>query len=142
MILYACGINILLGHKKRQHRAAYAALLAHLTDIGNPEACYMTGMKEVFSKGKPEARPCIVELASATEHGHNVAAYVAAIVLFRANTSTDDNQAARRYMRQVESEEEAAAGAAGGTGGSMFSNEGCLHCCELASCPNSSQTPS
>ena len=70
---------------------------------------------------------------------HNVAAYVAAILFFRANTGADDDQAARWYMRQVEAEEEVVAG---GAGGSMFSNEGCLHCCELASCPNSSQTPS
>jgi len=61
-----------------------------------------------------------------------VAAYVAAILLFRANTDADDDQAARRYMRQVEGEEEAAAGAAGGASGSMFSNKGCLHCRELA----------
>jgi hypothetical protein len=67
---------------------------------------------------------------------------VAAILLFRANTGADDDQAARWYMRQVEAEEEAVAGAAGGAGGAMFSNEGCLHYCELASCPNSSQTPS
>ena len=34
-------------------------------------------------------------------------------------------------MRQVEREEEVM-GAVGGAGGSMFSNEGCLHCRELA----------
>ncbi|KAG2571489.1 hypothetical protein PVAP13_7KG378600 [Panicum virgatum] len=113
-------------------RAAYAALLADLTDIGNLEACYMTGMMNVFSKGTPEARPCIIELAHATERGHNVAAYVAAILLFRANTGADDNQAVRQYKRQVEGVEEVVAGAAGGAGRSMFSNEGCLHCRELA----------
>ena len=113
-------------------RAANAALLADLTNIGNPEACYMTGMMNVFSKGTPEARPCIIELARATERGHNVAAYVAAILLFRANTSADNDQASRWYMRQVEGDEEATAGAAGGIGRSMFSNEGCLHCRELA----------
>jgi hypothetical protein len=57
---------------------------------------------------------------------------VAAILLFRANTGADDDQAARWYMRQVEGEEEVAAGAAGGAGGSMFINAGCLHCRELA----------
>jgi len=113
-------------------RAANAALLADLTNIGNPEACYMTGMMNVFSKGTPKARPCIVELARAAERGHNVAAYVATILLFRANTGADDNQAARRYMLQVEGEEEVVAGAACGIGRSMFSNEGCLHCRELA----------
>ena len=52
-------------------RAAYAALLAHLTDIGNPEAGYITGMNKVFSNGTPVARQCIVELARAAERGHN-----------------------------------------------------------------------
>ncbi|KAG2611919.1 hypothetical protein PVAP13_4KG230705 [Panicum virgatum] len=112
--------------------AAYAALLAHLTDIGNPETCYITGMNKVFSNGMPEARPFIIELAHAAKCRHNVVAYVAAILLFRANTGADDDQAARWYMHQVEGEEEVMAGAAGGAGGSMFSNEGCLHCCELA----------
>ena len=87
------------------NRTAYAALFAHLTDIDNPEAFYITRMNNVFSKGTPRAWPCIVELARAAERGHNVAAYVAAILLFRANTGADDDQAARWYMRQVEAEE-------------------------------------
>ena len=56
---------------------------------------------------------------------------MAAILLFRANTGADDDQAARWYMRQVEGEEEAM-GVVGGAGGSMFSNEGYRHCRELA----------
>ena len=50
-------------------RTAYAALLAHLTDIGNPEAFYITRMNNVFSKGTPRAWPCIVELARAAKCG-------------------------------------------------------------------------
>ena len=57
----------------------YVTLLAQLTDISNPEACYVTGMNNAFSKGMPKAQPCIVELARAAECDHNVAAYVAAI---------------------------------------------------------------
>ena len=34
-------------------RDGYAALLTHLTDIGNPKACYVTGMNNTFSKGTP-----------------------------------------------------------------------------------------
>jgi len=112
--------------------AAYATHLAHLTDISNPEACYMTGMKNIFSKGMLEARPYIVELARAIECGHNVAPCVTAILLFRVNTGTDDDQAVRRCMCQVEGEKEMVVGAAGGASGSMFSNEGCWHCRELA----------
>ncbi|KAG2587234.1 hypothetical protein PVAP13_5NG126900, partial [Panicum virgatum] len=99
---------------------AYIALLAHLTNIGNPEAYYISGINNDFSKGTPKARPCIVELAHAAECDHNVAAY--------------DDEAARRYMRQVEGEEEAAAGARAGAsaGGQMLSNEGCVQCRELA----------
>jgi hypothetical protein len=89
----------------------------------------MTGMKNVFSKGTLEARSCIVELACAAERGHIVVPCVAAILLFRVNTGTDDDQAVRRYMFQVEGEKEMVAG---GASGSMLSKEGCLHCRELA----------
>ena len=50
-------------------RAAYAALLAHLTDIANPEACFITEMDNAFSEGTPEPRPCIIELVCAVECG-------------------------------------------------------------------------
>jgi hypothetical protein len=42
------------------------------------------------------ARPCIVELTRATAEGHNVAAYMAAVLLYRANAGANDDDAARR----------------------------------------------
>ncbi|KAG2570635.1 hypothetical protein PVAP13_7KG089009, partial [Panicum virgatum] len=91
-------------------RDGYAALLAHLTDIG------LLSRRKVLLGRRREARPCIVELARAAERGNNVAAYVADILLFRANTGADDDKAGRWYMCQVEGEEEVAARVAGGTG--------------------------
>jgi hypothetical protein len=73
----------------------YDALLACLTQISNPKAYFITGLGVIFGEGKPVARPCIIELELTVADGHNVAAYMAAILLYRANASTDDNDATR-----------------------------------------------
>ncbi|RLM70237.1 hypothetical protein C2845_PM17G07440 [Panicum miliaceum] len=95
----------------------YATLVSCLTKVGNPEACFLTGMEVVFRKGTPLAPVCTVELQRVAEFGHNLAAYVAAILLYRANDGAVSNNAARRYMRQVEGH---------GDGGPQFRNDGCL----------------
>ncbi|RLN43017.1 hypothetical protein C2845_PM01G45860 [Panicum miliaceum] len=77
----------------------YATLVGHLTNVGNPEACFITGMEVTFHKGTPLAPVCTVELQRAAEFGHNRAAYVATILLYRANDGAVSNDAARRYMR-------------------------------------------
>jgi hypothetical protein len=41
----------------------------------------------------------IAKLKEAAQTGHNVAAYVAAMVLYRANGVTSDDDTARRYIR-------------------------------------------
>ena len=64
---------------------AYNALLARLTQVRNPKACFFTRLRVIFGEGKPVARPCIVELTRAAAKGHNVASYMAAVLLFRAN---------------------------------------------------------
>ncbi|RLN12243.1 hypothetical protein C2845_PM09G12710 [Panicum miliaceum] len=95
----------------------YATLVGHLTKVSNPEACFLTGMEVAFRKGTPLVPVCTVELQHAAEFGHNLAAYVAAILLYRANDGAVRDHAARWYMRQVEGKEEAAA-ASHGDGGS------------------------
>jgi hypothetical protein len=55
---------------------AYKAFLAMLTDLGNPEACFSSRIKAVFM----ENRGCN-DLRHAAEGGHDVAAYLYAILL-------------------------------------------------------------
>ena len=57
-----------------------------------------------------------------------MAAYAAAILLFRANNGAEDDEAVRWYIRLVEGEGEAWATAAADASGPMLSNEGCLQC--------------
>ena len=84
--------------RKNHDRDGVMALQAHLTKISNPEACFTTGPENAFSTDASMPWPCIVELARAAERGHNVAAYVAVILLYRANNGAEDVEAARRYM--------------------------------------------
>ncbi|RLM91810.1 hypothetical protein C2845_PM08G10500 [Panicum miliaceum] len=95
-----------------QNPDGYDTLLVHLTEIGNLEACFLTGIEVAFRKGTPLARACTIKLERTAERGHNVAAYVAAILLYRANDGAVNDNAARLYMRQVESKEEVVAAAA------------------------------
>lgn len=65
-------------------------------------------MDAAFYQGTPSARACTIELERAAERGHNVAAYVAAILLYSANDGTMNDDTTRRYLSQVKGEEEVA----------------------------------
>jgi hypothetical protein len=101
----------------------YITLPVRLTQVGNLEACFITGIKRVLYGGLNNwsaAWACIDnELTHASEGGHNVAA----VLLYRANAGITVDDTASWYIRQVE-------GAI--TGGPMLSNEACLLCHEKA----------
>jgi hypothetical protein len=84
-----------------------------MTDLGNPEACFLSAIKAVFM----ENRGCN-DLRRAAEGGHDAAAYLYAIFLYRYNGGAAANDTARRYMRRI----------AGGDSTTLrwLSNEGCL----------------
>jgi hypothetical protein len=63
-----------------------------LTDIGNPEACFFSRIME--------NRGCN-DLWRAAKGGHDVAAYLYAILLYRENGSATNDDTAKRYMRRV-----------------------------------------
>ena len=67
-----------------------------LTDLGNPEACFFSGIKAVFI----ENRGCN-DLRHAAEGGHDAAAYLYAILLYRDNGGAAADDTAKRYMRRV-----------------------------------------
>jgi hypothetical protein len=89
----------------------YFSLLANLTQVGNPEACFLTGIQTVFME-KHSPRPCLDDLARAADGGHSLAACLVALLLYRHNGDAGIDDTARRYLRQVEGEEESRAAAA------------------------------
>jgi hypothetical protein len=74
-------------------------------------------------------RSSIAKLEEAAQTRHNVVAYVAAMVLYRANGSAGDDDIVRRYIRHVEGEEESTVV----TSMIVQTNKGCLRCREAAS---------
>jgi hypothetical protein len=88
----------------------YYTLLASL------EACFLIEIQTVFmGKRNPQLR--LNDLTHAADGGHNLAAYLVAILLYRHNRSAGDDDTARRCMRQAKGKEESRAEAAGGDNG-------------------------
>ena len=76
----------------------YLTHLPRLAQEGNLEACFVIGIISVLRY--PLLRPLSVideNLEHAARGRHKATAYVAAILLFRSNTSTDDNKVERQY---------------------------------------------
>jgi hypothetical protein len=82
----------------------YEALLASLTQVGNPEACFLTGIQTEFME-KHSRRTCLDDLICTTDGKHNLAVYLVAVLLYRHNGDASDDDTTRRYIRQVEGEE-------------------------------------
>jgi hypothetical protein len=100
---------------------AYKAFLAMLSGLGNPEACFLSGIKAFFIEHRGYN-----DLRRAVEGGHDAAAYLYAILLYRDNGGAAADDTAKGYMRRV---------AGGSTMSSRWlSNEGCLPLCEKAAC--------
>jgi hypothetical protein len=84
-----------------------------LTDLGNPKACFLSGIKAVFM----ENRGCN-DLRRAAEGGHDVMAYLYTILFYRDNGGATADDTVKRYMRRV--------AGGGNTTSRWLSNEGCL----------------
>jgi hypothetical protein len=82
----------------------YEALLASLTQVGNLEACFLTRIQTVFME-KHSLWACLDDLARAADGGHNLVAYLVALLLYRHNGDADDDDTARQYIRPVKGEE-------------------------------------
>jgi hypothetical protein len=113
----------------------YYTLLASLTQPDNPEACFLTGIPIVFDENR-RPWPCLDNLTHAVDGGHNLVAYLVAILLYRHSGDAHDDDTVRWYMRRVEGEEESwvAVGSGGGGWTSWWlHNKGCVLCqCEAA----------
>jgi hypothetical protein len=84
-----------------------------LSGLGNLEACFLSGIKAFFIEHRGYN-----DLRCATEGGHDAAAYLYAILLYRDNGGAAADDTTKGYMRRV----------AGGssTMSRRLSNEGCL----------------
>ena len=98
----AVGQRLALDQVRRGRMGAdpinYYALLASLTQVSNPEACFPTEMQTIFME-KRGPQPCLDDLTHATDGGHNLATYLVTILLYRHNGGANDNDTVRRYMR-------------------------------------------
>jgi hypothetical protein len=84
-----------------------------LSGLGNPEACFLSGIKAFFIEHRGYD-----DLRCATEGGHDAAAYLYTILLYRDNGGATADDTAKGYMRQVAD--------GGSTTSRWLSNEGCL----------------
>jgi hypothetical protein len=85
-----------------------------LSGLGNLEACFPYGIKAFFIKHRGYN-----DLLCAAEGGHDEAAYLYAVLLYRDNSGATAADTANWYMRWV-------AGGGSTTSSRWLSNEGCL----------------
>jgi hypothetical protein len=67
-----------------------------LADLGNPEACFLSGIKAFFIEHRGYN-----DLRRAAEGGHDAAAYLYAILLYRDIGGAAADDTAKGYMRRV-----------------------------------------
>jgi hypothetical protein len=75
---------------------AYKAFLAMLTSLGHLEACFLSRIKAFFIEHRGYN-----DLWCAAEGGHDAAAYLCAILLYRDNGGAAADDTANGYMRRV-----------------------------------------
>jgi hypothetical protein len=92
---------------------AYKAFLAMLSGLGNPKACFLSGIKAFFIEHRGYN-----DLRRAAKGGHDAMAYLYAILLYRDNGGAACDDIAKGYMRRV--------AGGGSTTSRWLSNEGCL----------------
>jgi hypothetical protein len=92
-----------------------------LTGLRHPEAFFISGIKAFFIEHRGYN-----DLRRAAEGGHDVAAYLYTILLYRDNGGAAFNDTARWYMRL--------AVGGGSTTSRWLSNKGCLPLHEKAAC--------
>jgi hypothetical protein len=76
----------------------YDVFIRSLAEAGNLVACFLTRMDDIFGRNHSPWPP-LDQLHRAAEGGHRVAAYVAAVFLYRANSGADADATAIANMK-------------------------------------------
>jgi hypothetical protein len=92
---------------------AYKAFLAMLTGLRHSEACFLSGIKAFFIEHRGYN-----DLRYAAGGGHDAAAYLYAILLYRDNGGASADDIAKGYVRRV--------AGGGSTTSRWLINDGCL----------------
>uniref|UniRef100_K3YYR5 Uncharacterized protein n=1 Tax=Setaria italica TaxID=4555 RepID=K3YYR5_SETIT len=100
----------------------YYNLIALLVGVANPQACTLKGIADFFAG----TDPFLNELSHTTAGGHNVGAYLYALMLYRNNVGATDNDIAKMYIRRFECEDDLVA--IGSAGPKKLRNDGCWVC--------------
>jgi TPR repeat protein len=80
----------------------HATLITGLATVGNPKACFRSGMCLIFGKQRGTIMLCLDPLRRAAEAGHKVAIYALTLLLYRPNSGDGDDNEAWRLLRMVE----------------------------------------
>ncbi|CAN6372762.1 unnamed protein product [Urochloa humidicola] len=102
-------------------------LIGKLAKAGNVEACFRGGVRVVFDVYRSELVYPLDNLKSAAHKGHNLAAYMLAVCLYRSNGSAVDDEKAKELIRKLEGEDGPGAAATGGGGvRQRWTNNACV----------------
>uniref|UniRef100_K3ZDJ3 Uncharacterized protein n=1 Tax=Setaria italica TaxID=4555 RepID=K3ZDJ3_SETIT len=83
----------------------YYNVLALLVGVVNPQACTLKGIADFFTGTDPSLN----KLSHATVGGHNVGAYLYALMLYRKNAGAADDDIVKMYIRRLECEDDSVA---------------------------------
>ena len=79
-----------------------ATLITGLATVGDPEACFRSGMCLIFGKQRGTIMSCLDPLRCTAEPSHKVAIYALVLLLYRPNSGDGDDDEARRLLCMVE----------------------------------------
>ncbi|CAO2044974.1 unnamed protein product [Urochloa humidicola] len=91
-------------------------LIGKLAEAGNEEACFRDGVRVIFDVYRSDLVCPLDNLKSAAHKGHNLAAYMLAVCLYRRNGGAVDDEKAKELIRKLKGEDGPGAAAAGGGG--------------------------
>ena len=75
--------------------------------MGNLEACFLASLRPIFLEAHRSMTPLMEWLQHSTEAGYKLGMYVYALVLYRSNTGSGNDDIARRLLRELEGANEA-----------------------------------
>ena len=90
--------------------------------MGNLEAYFLASLCPIFMAAHRSLTPLIEWLQHSAKAGHKHGMYVYALVLYRSNTSVDNDDIARRLLRELEGADEA------GPAALPWKNQTCTRC--------------